>query len=213
MVPPWWFLAGLMHDILKGECWRLAMRAALGAVLVWVASRGYVIRRRNQAGGHGVFDFDAYSWFDWLGVLVGLAIAGVSLFRLRAAYSALRRAERTMDERFFLRAGVPLKVYRLLLAIAAADGRTSESERELVLGVMLREWPERILPQDLRNWAGQVESPEDPVQLAHGLAPLLSAAERLRVLAWCRRVAAVDGGGGGKGAAAVGLVTKALAAR
>lgn len=78
---------------------------------------------------------------------------------------------------------------------------------------MLREWPERILPQDLRNWAGRVELPEDPMQLAHGLAPLLPPAERLRVLAWCRRVAAVDGGGAGRGAAVVALVAKALAAR
>lgn len=130
MVQPGWFTQGLMHDILQRECWRLAMQAVFGAFLVWVASRGYPSRRWNQGGGHGAFDFDAYTWFDWLGVLVGLAIAGVSLFRLRLAYSALRRAERTMDARFFLRAGVPLKVYRLLLAIAAADGApASRNER------------------------------------------------------------------------------------
>lgn len=177
------------HGFLRGERQRLGAGMAIGLLLTLFASTGYSHRRW---AGHRPFAFDEYTWFDTVGVVLGLAIATYSLTVWWQLGTQLDRLEATQDYRFFLRAGAPRSIHGLLLLVAARDGAVDSRERDVVHRVLLRDLTAKVMPQDLKNW-DVAATERDPIATATRLAKLLEPAERLAVLRWCRDVAAADG--------------------
>ena len=181
-------------DLELDRAWGWVIGACL--LTLWASCGYHFPRRRLSQGfrGHGPLEFDQYSTFDVLGVAAGLGLIAFWVPRLVSRQRRLRHVRRTQDARFFARAGAPRSIYELLLGVAASDGNVGQDEREVVTQLMTRELPERVLPQDLNNWATSLTSPRDPVLVARSLALLLTPDECRSVLRWCREVAAVDAG-------------------
>lgn len=177
------------HGFLRGERQRLGAGVAGGLLLTLYASTGY---SHGRSAGHRPFEFDEYTWYDTVGVVIGLAIATCSLTVWWQLGTQLDRLEVTQDYRFFLRAGAPRSIHGLLLLVAARDGAIDSGERDVVHRVLLRDLTAKVMPQDLKNW-DVAATERDPIATATRLAKLLEPAERLAVLRWCREVAAADG--------------------
>ena len=163
--------------------------AVVAAILSLWAASGYPLRRR---GGHSPLALDEYSALDAVGALSGLVIAVAVVREWLTLRSRLRHLDATQDFRFFLRAGAPRTIHALLLAVASHDGSVDTRERTIVERVLLRDLPDGVVPQDLKNWSVQ-PSRTLPLTAASQLARILTPAERMAVLRWCREVAAADG--------------------
>lgn len=135
---------------------------------------------------------DYYSTLDTLRVACGLAFLCYWIPRLVSRHRTLRDLQRTQDAHFFARAGAPRTIYELLLGVAACDGHVGPDEHAAVTRLLTKELPEKVLPQDLKNWSTSVQRPRDPLVVAGLLTQLLTAAERSTVLQWCREVASAD---------------------
>jgi uncharacterized tellurite resistance protein B-like protein len=180
------------HAPLRNERGRIAGRAAMGFLFALWASTGF--RYRGSRASHSPFALEDYSWLDAIGVAIGLAVAVLAIVRWQRLGSRLGHLEKTQDWRFFRRAGAPRAIHGLLLLVAARDGRIDAREREVVQRVLLRDVPDKVLPQDLKNW-GEAPGDGDPIALARLLTGILDPDERHAVLRWCREVAAADGDG------------------
>lgn len=196
-----------MHEIIKTTVKLEAGRLCIGLLLIWMAARGWPFRSQN---GHSPFAFDEYSWLDLAGVALGLLIVLLCTVRLVPELRKLMRAELTMNDRFFARAGLPRSIYELLLGIAAVDGYTGPDERAVIARLLLRQLPDKVLPQDLKNWSTKVEPPLDPVQVARSMVRLLRLEERARLVRWCHEIAAADDRADGDEHAVLAAVTAVL---
>lgn len=163
----------------------------IGASMVVGGAFGLVGRRRPR--GHGPFEFDEYLPTDTLLVCVGLVLLVFGIVNLLPLLRHMARGRPLLTQSFLARAGMPRSVYELLLGVASADGRIDGGERAVVARVMTQELAESVTQQDLRNWSSTVEPPRDPAAVARRILPLLTAAERRNVLAWCAVVAGADG--------------------
>jgi len=169
-------------------------RFALGVVMlfaaVFVLGRG---GRRRTAPRRGAFQFDAYTWWDWLFVGVALVVIVVSTVQLVPLLRHAAKASGPPSLRELTRASMPRTIYELLLAVAASDGTIDPDERDAVGNVMLHRLPDVVTKQDLKNWSTTIEPPRDPAALARRLVDAMTEHERAALWEWCREVAAVDG--------------------
>jgi uncharacterized tellurite resistance protein B-like protein len=181
------------HDLLKNEVGRAWSAVLMACVLTLWATCGYPTGRRyGGRPGHGPLAFDEYSTVDVVGTAVGFVVAVCLGVRLIARHRLLGGLQRTQDAHFFARAGAPRLIHELLLRVAARDGHVGPDERDVVTRLLTRELPEKVLPQDLKNWSTSLTRARDPVRVARSLALVLTADERKLVLRWCREVAAAD---------------------
>ena len=92
----------------------------------------------------------------------------------------------------FARQNLPRQVFWLLFAVAEADGKTEEEEREIVRRFLLERFTDPATAADLRQWEADRIPPDQVGALALGLGRILSASERETVFSWCCLVAFAD---------------------
>ena len=92
----------------------------------------------------------------------------------------------------FARHNLPRQVFWLLFAVAEADGKTDEEEREVVRRFVLERFTDPATAADLRQWEAERISPDQIGALALGLGRILSPSERETVFSWCCLVAFAD---------------------
>lgn len=128
-------------------------------------------------------------------VLFGTWVAARAFSRLIRLLATERRAPagawRVHPD--FGRATLPRQVFWLLFAIAEADGRAEQDERELVRKFLLERFRDPITTADLQTWEAQRIPPEQVAKLAMQLRQVLAAAECETVFFWACLVAFVDG--------------------
>ncbi|MBL8752175.1 MAG: TerB family tellurite resistance protein [Planctomycetes bacterium] len=179
------------HRLLRLAAERAGAISAIGFLVAWAASFGF--GRRRWRNGHLPWELGEYSTLEWIGMLGGLGVGLVAFFAWWGMRLRLDHLTEKQDYRFFLRAGAPRTIHGLLLAVASRDGTIDLRERDVVNRILLRDLPEGVVPQDLRNWTVRPDL-TPPVAAATQLARILSPSERMAVLRWCREVAAADGG-------------------
>lgn len=168
-------------------------RLGLGVVLLIFGVCPTWSRRSLSPPRRGMFEFEQYTWFDWLLVAVALAVIVVSTVQLVPLLRHAMKASGPPDLRELTRASMPKTIYELLLGVAASDGTIDPYERDVVGNVMLHRLPDVVTKQDLKNWSTTIEPPRDPVALARRLVDAMTEHERAALWEWCREVAAVDG--------------------
>ena len=128
-------------------------------------------------------------------VLLGTWVAARSFSRLIRLLAVERHAPaggwRVHPD--FGRATLPRQVFWLLFAVAEADGRAEQEERELVRKFLLERFRDPISTADLQSWEAQRIPPEQVAGLAMQLRHVLGAAECETVFFWACLVAFVDG--------------------
>lgn len=164
-------------------------RLAVGIMILVVGVFGG--RRRHLR--RGAFQFDAYTWWDWLFVGIALVVIVVSTVQLVPLLRHAMKASGPPSLRELTRASMPRTIYELLLAVAASDGTIDPDERDAVGNVMLHRLPDVVTKQDLKNWSTTIEPPRDPTALARRLVDAMTEHERAALWEWCREVAAVGG--------------------
>lgn len=87
---------------------------------------------------------------------------------------------------------IPRRVFRLLFAVAEADGRAEAEERELVRRFLLERFPDPLTAADLREWEARRPPPRQVASLARSLRDVLDPAERETLFYWSCLVAFVD---------------------
>lgn len=131
-----------------------------------------------------------------------LVIGGLALFFFTRSVSSILSAtnlDREQVRQFqqgyrqqFARENLPRQVFWLLFAVAEADGKTEDEERELVRRFLLERFTDPATAADLRQWEADRIPPEQVGALALGLGQILSPSERETVFSWCCLVAFAD---------------------
>jgi len=103
----------------------------------------------------------------------------------------LRQFQQAFQQQF-ARHNLPRQVFWLLFAVAEADGKTDEEEREVVRRFLLARFTDPATAADLRQWEAERIPPEQVCALALGLGRILSPSERETVFSWCCLVAFAD---------------------
>src|SRR5205085_5921833 len=124
---------------------------------------------------------DSMPWFEialgTIGFVIALRAVG-PLPRLSAAGTTWQeRLQQHLDAEFD-RATLPRRVFHLLLAVAAVDGRVHQRERELVRRFVMARFPDPVTKADLANWEAQAAPSPDLRVMAARLAASLGQAQR-----------------------------------
>lgn len=129
-------------------------------------------------------------------------IGGIAYFFITRSVASLLTATNLNKEQLrqfqqafqqqFARHNLPRQVFWLLFAVAEADGKSDEEERELVRRFLLERFTDPATAADLRQWEAERIPPEQVGALALGLGRVLSPSERETVFSWCCLVAFAD---------------------
>lgn len=104
----------------------------------------------------------------------------------------LRREWGRKTHAAFTKATTPRQVFLLLLAVAEADGKAGEAERDLVRRFLLERFVDPVSTADLQSWEAERIDTRDIASLAHRVARGMSINERATLFSWACLVAFVD---------------------
>ena len=168
------------------------VRFAAGIALLLFAAGG---GPSSLLGGR--WSRDSMILFDMALGTIGFAMALRAvgpLARLGSAGSTWQeRLQQQLDGEFD-RQSLPRRVFHLLLAVAAVDGRVDQREREVVRRFVMARFPDPITQRDLASWEAQAPPAPDLRAMAARLSVSLSFAEWDSVFFWCCLCAFADGG-------------------
>ncbi len=128
-------------------------------------------------------------------VAYGTLVAASAYTRLIRIYAQEQRSPDLFRQAHesFARASLPRQVFWLLFAVAEADGRPENDERELVRKFLLERFVDPITTHDLRTWEAQRIPPEQVGALAMQVRRVLLPAECETIFYWACLVAFADG--------------------
>lgn len=135
------------------------------------------------------------SRLSFVGGIAGFVLAFRSIGPLIRALNEdarLRREWGRKTHAAFSRATTPRQVFLLLLAVAEADGKAGEAERDLVRRFLLERFVDPVSTADLQSWEAERIDTRDIASLAHRVARGMSINERATLFSWACLVAFVD---------------------